>query len=320
MTWLTAIGALWFSFALASDVALPADTPDGSEVSPPAAVAEVPESHRPKLQFDGMVTPETPHFDLEVLYHQGRYDEGLKLARQRLAADPNDARLYMHVVRFMFEIGETFDRNDPTVDKKAYYTEMIQVAEAGRARFPDDMHLLFGYGIGKARLGTTRGVLSSLFMAKEIEQAWLRVVASGYRSSSLGGEEMIPCDTQLTLGIFYRMVPDWWIVKLLSGTRGDLDKSLAFLKDADACHPKRTGVVKELGVTQLCIGSQRSDAAMIEAGRATLRRVLALPIDSPTDTIDHRHAVMLIDDPSLACEYSRDGQQDLDEAALEATP
>lgn len=292
--------ALWLSLAWAS--AQEGDAP------PPVSGTSAP--------LPGTPAPGSPHYDLELIYAEHRYDEGLELARARMEANPSDPDIYVHVVRFMFEVAERFSRTDTTIDKKAWYSQMTEIAEKGLELRPDDPHLLFAYGVAKGRLGTTRGVLSSLFMAKSIEEAWLATVASGYRYSSLDANEVLPCDAHLTLGIFYRLVPDWWIVKTLAGTRGDLNKSLSHLLQADACAPGRAGVVKELGVTQLCIGDKREDPGMTAQGKATIERMIALPIDTPSDEIDQRHGHMLLEDPSLACEYSRDGQQDLDEDKL----
>ena len=284
-------------------------------VAIPLALASDPATptSRPLVEFDAVVTTSSPHFDLEEMYHLGQYDDGLELTKARIAENPSDPELYVHAIRFMFEIGERFERTDSKVDKKGWYNDMIEYAEQGLAVKPGDPHLLYGYALSKARLGTTRGVLSSLFMAKEVESVWLDVVASGFRYSSLGGEEMLPCDAHLTLGVFYRLVPDSSIVKFLSGTRGDLLKSLAHLQSADACYPDRMGVVKELGVTQLCIGDKRDDPEMTAKGLATLERATQITPGAATDWTDIKHAKMLIADPSLACEYSRDGQQELDE-------
>ena len=57
---------------------------------------------------------------------------------------------------------------------------------------------------------------------------------------------------------------------------------------------------------------------MLAQGQQTLQRVLTLPAVTKKDQIDHRHAQAVIDDPSIACGYSRDGQQEIDEAKLQA--
>jgi hypothetical protein len=266
----------------------------------------------------GLVNEATPHYDLEVLYDQGKVDEGLKEAKAQLAQHPEDLDLYWHAARFMFEVGERFDRNDKSIDKVDWYEEMIGIFEAGLARDPTNAHLLFGYGIAKGRLGTTRGVLASLFMAKDVEAAWLAAAQSSYRYSSIRGQEQLPCDAHLCLGIFYRLVPDSFIVEMLGGTRGSLEKSLAELERSDRCGPDRIGTLKELGVSQLCKGEKSKDEALVVAGRATLLRARALAPEGDTDVTDLRHIDMLLANPKLACGYSRDGQQDLDEKKLEA--
>lgn len=300
--------ALWL--ALACGLAR-ADGPAPAPEATPEAIALASDA-------PGQVKPDDPYWDLELLYFEQRIDEGLAAARARLAAAPGDPELHWHVARFLFEIGEQHARDDASFDKIALYREMQAVSEAGLALAPDHAHLHFALGIALGRLGTTRGVLKSLFLAKDVEQAWLRAATSGYAYRSINGGEQLPCDAQQTLGIFYRIVPDWWIVKVLAGTRGDLDASLRWLEEANRCSPGDIGIVKELGVTQLCIATTRDEAEMLERGRATLRGALRIPArEASTDRIDHDHIRRLVEDPSLACEYSRDGQQELDRAALE---
>ena len=83
-------------------------------------------------------------------------------------------------------------------------------------------------GVAIGRDGTHRGVLASLFNAKRLEDIWLDAADDDFLYASINGEERIPCDVWHGLGIFYRLVPDSWIVKLLAGTKGSLDKSLEF--------------------------------------------------------------------------------------------
>lgn len=265
----------------------------------------------------GQVKPDNAHWDLELLYFNSEWQEGLDQSRARLEEHPEDADLYWHVARFLFEMGEQVDRDDPSVDKVDLYRQMIDVSEAGLERYPDHAHLQFAVGIGKGRLGTTRGVLKSLSLLKDVEAAWSHAASSDYTYRSIDGGEQLPCDAQLTLGIFYRLVPDSWIVKVLSGTRGDLDRSRRSLEAANACSPGDIGILKELGVTHLCIADREDDASHMDLGRQFLEQSLRIPArGDSTDMVDHLHMRMLLNDPSLACEYSRDGQQETDAEAL----
>ncbi len=301
------------SLALA-EPPIPASGPDDASVVQSAEPAESTESAESVAQpypllYAGQVTPETSrHWDLEVMYHEHRYKEGLALAEQRLAADETDPEAAWHIVRFMYELGEA----DKTLDKLAWYREMVRVADLGLKHHPDDRHLRFARGVANGRYGTTRGVLASLFLAKTIERDWLMAGDGSFEYSSIGGAEQLPCDAWHAIGIFYRLVPDWWIVKVLAGTRGDLDASLSWHEKANERCPNRVWNLKELGATELCIGAKRGEASMTERGLAHLREAILAPGESGTSAIDRKHSQMLIDDPTLACEYSRDGQQDLD--------
>jgi hypothetical protein len=280
----------------------------------PAPAPDVPQ---PRVHYPGTIQPDFRWYELEILYDQGKHQEGLERAKALRAQYPQDADLVWLQVRFMFEIAEGISRLDKSFDKIAWYTEMLRLTNEGLALAPGHGHLLYARGIAAGRLGTTKGVLASLGSAKAIEADWLKVSASRFAYSSIGGQEILPCDSDLTLSIFYRLVPDWWIVQVLSGTRGDLQKSVDYAAKADKCAPNRILTVKELGVAQLCLGQDTDDAAMQAAGMATLQRATGLPITSDkTDLIDLKHVRMILAEPSLACEYSRDGQQELDESKL----
>ncbi|MEZ4237134.1 MAG: hypothetical protein R3F59_13460 [Myxococcota bacterium] len=291
---------------------------DAADAAAPAPAPPTLEEKYP-VRFPGQVRPGEPNFDLEVVYYEGRFEDGLAEVERRLAQAPSP-QLYWMKVRFMYEIGEKFDPKDTSIDRLAFYQEMADAVEAGLALAPTDRHLLFARGVALGRLGTTRGVLSSLFMAKDVEQSWLAVANDkAYQYSSIGGHEVLPCDAFHALGIYYRLVPDWWIVQVIAGTRGNLEKSVEWHTKATRCKPDEVANWKELGATQLCLGQHDKDQAMIDAGMASLQKGASLPTGaSERKRIDQRHAKAMMADPSLACGYSRDGQQDLDEKKLKA--
>jgi len=269
------------------------------------------------MLYPGQITPQSPHWDLELLYIQNRQDEGVVQARAALTAHPDDPELYWMLVRFMFEVGERVPRSDTTFDKIAWYQEMVALCETGLTLAPGHIHLRFARGVANGRLGTTRGVLASLFLAKDMEQDWLDVANSGFIYATPHAEELLPCDAHEALGVFYRLVPDWWIVSVLSGTRGSLEKSIHHLELANRCSGGRViRERKELAVSQICYGQHNGDDAMIQAGLANLHLMLTLPPHTDTEQVDLKHGRMLLADPSLACAYSRDGQQELDETTL----
>lgn len=264
------------------------------------------------------LAPQIPHADLEQLYTQGKFDQALVLSRSQLITSPQDVDLYWHVARAMYEIGERVQRDQATYDKEAWYAEMLDVTNRGLALSPNNPHLEFALGIALGRLGTTRGIVASIRYADDIEDAWMIGATSDYRYRSLGGEEILPCDPIMGLGTFYRMVPDMWIVKLLTGTRGDLNKSLEYLNRADQCSPGRIEIKKELGATLICAGQRQHQPALVVQGIALLHQVADMPPTKPTDIIDVKHAAAMAADPDMACAYSRDGQAEVDAEELAA--
>ncbi|MBN2799901.1 MAG: hypothetical protein JXX28_12215 [Deltaproteobacteria bacterium] len=255
----------------------------------------------------GQVTPASPHYDLEVLYHAKRYQWGLRLCKERRAGAPDDLTLAWMEGRFYYELGELYPED---FDKRGWYNEMLAGVEDGLSRHPGDPHLLFLQGLAKARLGTTQGILATLFYVDDVEAAWLAADAAGTSYASLGLEEHLPCDHKLTLGIFYRIIPDSWVIEAITGTRGDLDRSLAYHQAATACSPGRIRSLIERGVTELCLGTTRGDPAMLAQGASTLTQLAAISPTQPTDYIDQENAPLLIAHPELACGYSRDGLQE----------
>lgn len=264
----------------------------------------------------GRVTEASPHYDIEVLYGDSAYDEGLALTRQRIAANPDDADLYWLAARFMYEQGELMGPGRSQAEKVAHYTEMIALANKGLDARPGDPHLRFARGLASARLGTTKGVLSSLFLARSVEGDWKAAAESGMTYASLADKEVLPADIYQGLGVFYRLVPDWWVVQVVAGTRGDLDLSLDYLEKAAALHPN-IPILKELGVTRQCIAHTRGDDALMAKAHEAYDAALLLTPQNEKHRIDHKHLKLLKDDPAMACEYSRDGQQDLDRKKLD---
>lgn len=304
------------AFAAPDDPPPPTDVEEPAITVAPAEPVDAPLLGRPYAPTQpGQVTVDSPYWELEVLYDQEEHVEGEKRARELYAAS-GDPHLTLHIARFAYQRLEG-DTTTPKNEREAIYEDAIALLDEGIAAAPDDAHLKFARGVVLARLGTTRGVLASLRLATDVESAWTATIDSDYRYHSIGTQERLPCDAYLALGIFYRLVPDWWIVKVIAGTRGDLDKSLELQKKGVACAPKSIRNLKELGVTQMCIGTRRNDEAMIAAGRESINAYFKLKPTMQAEVIDMKHGALLLKDPEMACEYSRDGQQDLDKAKLE---
>jgi hypothetical protein len=109
-------------------------------------------------------------------------------------------------------------------------------------------------------------------------------------------------DALYALAQFDRLAPTAWYMSAL-GAPGDIDRSVALLRETVALQPSRIEYHKELAVSLLCRGAiaDRPEAEQ------ELRRALQLPTISVIDTIDQAHArALLARVPAEVCAYSRD--------------
>ena len=112
----------------------------------------------------------------------------------------------------------------------------------------------------------------------------------------------------MALGIFYRAVPDSFIVRLFQGIRGNLDKSVLHNRKAIDLSPNNITHNKELGVSLLCRGKKKGREDDIMEGKKYLQRALELPARDARDRIDQEDSKRLLADHSLSCRYSRSNQ------------
>lgn len=248
----------------------------------------------------------------EADWAAGRFDAANAKLDQRLSAAPDDVEAMWRRARNIYSKGELLaEQGVPASERLKMYEEMEGLMKAGLGKHPGHGALLHWYGTAMGRKATAKGVLSSLFMADDIEDAWLSAASAGYTYRSANNTSSLPGDVYFALGQFYRLCPDWAVVKLLTGTKGDIDKSIEWLRKGVQDSPQRLEVQKELGVSLLCKAERDDDAAAANEGRQWLEKAAALPTQKKTDEVDKRQIPVILSKASEACGYSRDGWQDV---------
>lgn len=249
-----------------------------------------------------------------------QFEESIKSAQEALKYRPKD-----HLVRAMicldyYEIAEKLDvrKSDEKQWKLDIYAKMVTVAEQGIAAAPDKGECYFMRGLANARMSTTKGILSSLFSAKQIEQDWLVAVSRKSDYVTPNGENL-EASANIALGVFYRLCPSFFLLKWTFGISGDLEKAVLYCRKASELDPTRMEIVKEYGVALITRGLDTKNNADIEAGKELLRTVPTLPHRLRTDDVDIAHSKMLLNDISLCPGYSRDEQQEISEEAFKKT-
>lgn len=247
------------------------------------------------------------------------------MLRPLVARGSREPGAYWMIARSEYDIGEVLSRTPEEAQKNE--TERLKLYEDGikisttcvEKVAPADGNCWFWRATSMGRRSTAKGILNSLFTAKDVEKDWLKALALNPQYKTAGGEPQVN-NIRYGLGVFYRMVPDSWLVKLVAGVRGDIRKGAQYFRDAVATEPYRIELRKELAVALLCLHDRDGDAAAASEARTHLEQILAGKYDGPdprnTDATDKRHARELLNDPSIACGYSRDGVQDLDESKI----
>jgi hypothetical protein len=258
----------------------------------------------------------------EQLWDELKFDESDKRLDEVIKICPELAEAYWRRGRNIYDRLESLPRDQkPEKDELIrQYRELESYADKCIERDENDAQCWLWKGVGIGRRGTTQGVLKSLFMASDVENAWLKAEELGLTYSSKGDRKIAKCGNLYALGMFYRVVPEWlcfFPFKQIVGTCGDMEKSVAYQRKAVACRSAAIEYNKELAVSLLCHGQKYDKPEEIEEAKKLLIALQSLPELMPADKIDKEHARMLLADISIACGYQRDKQQEQSQEAYD---
>lgn len=271
------------------------------------------------LIWAGIAWALAPEIDeSERLANAGDLTGVLRVLEAYVAAHPDDPEGLWRLSRALYEHGEVLAQTVPDKERLAIYTRARKIAHHAQEVAPDNGQGYLWEGVAMGRIATASGILSQLSTADDIEKLWLTALSKKtvYRMDS--GISSFPGDVYNALGQFYRLCPDWKMMEWISGTRGDIDKSVKYFRLMVADDPKRLEGLKELGVALLCKGYKQDDEAAKAEGRTWLKEAYALPYSYPTDVIDHHQIPKILAREADACGYSRDGWEDTSQEAYAA--
>jgi tetratricopeptide (TPR) repeat protein len=260
--------------------------------------------------------------DSEQLWIDGKFDESDKALDEVIKMCPDRAEAYWRKARNIYDRIEAIPRDqkpDESTLIEQYY-ELERLADKCSELDENEGTCYMWKGIGIGRRATTQGVLKVLWSATEIRDAWLKALSLNppYRAKNGTANTMGDCNH--ALGMYYRVVPEWlcyFPLRQIFGTCGDKKKSVDYQRKAVALEPKRLEYLRGLGVSLLCYGQSYDDPEATEEGKKILQEMQSIPEIKRYDKIDKEHARMLLEDPSLACGYQRDEQQEQSEEAYE---
>lgn len=265
------------------------------------------------LAFAQSLSPEVEQ--AESLGNGGDLDGVIRVLEGYTKSHPDDPEALWRLARAWYEKGEVLAQTVPDAQRLPIYLKVQTLSQRCQKVDPENGQGYLWEGVALGRIGTTKGVLASLSLADDVENLWLKALTKKTHYRMANGISSFPGDVYNGLGQFYRIVPDWRIVEWLTGTRGDINKSVHYFRLMVKDDPHRLEGLKELGVALLCKGYKDGDEKAKEEGRSWLKQAYALPYTYPTDVIDHGQIPLILKKEADTCGYSRDGWEDLSEEA-----
>ena len=246
----------------------------------------------------------------ELLVEQGKALGADKLLLEIEKKHPNNAKALWLIAKNAYFRAEKMPE-EATEEKAAILERGFSFAERCVEVAPKDINCLLHFGTLLGRVSTNRGIISSAANGDDVEDHWLRALETKehYRfpsaNTSLGA-------VNYGLGIFYRLVPDSWLMSLLFGVRGDIGKAVKYLQAAMKTKSDEVELYTELVAASYCKAERDDDAAALKLGHDYVKQCQAKPASSELRKISKSHCGKLRDNPALGCGYSRDKQQETD--------
>lgn len=250
------------------------------------------------------------------LADQEKYEESNKVLMDLAKTNPANPDIYWMAARNFYDMGERIPIEKDKAKKLQMYVSCEQWARKGYEKNPGLADNAFWVGVGLGQQSQVKGIAATLTsdpgLAKKIEN-FLIIATQAKEFHYREKNTNTVAAGHLALGMFYRKIPDSIIVKALTGTKGDIDKSVLNLRKAVSIFPNNLEMTKELGVSLLCRSQRKKNPADLDEGKKYLQKVTQMPADGQLDKVDQADAKKLIANPSIACGYSRVQQEDVNE-------
>jgi len=248
--------------------------------------------------------------DLEDI---GKYEESNKILIEVLKADPANKEVYWMISRNYYNIGDSLPGNKEQ-EKLDLFTKCEEWARKGIEKNPNVAENYFYTAVGMSQIALVKGVARSLGKAKEIEKYYLKTLEMKptYKTAT----DSTVANANFALCQYYRKIPESSIMKLLFGTRGDMEMAVKTCSAAVKELPDRIDYNKEMGVVLICRGNRRNNPNDIETGKKWLAKAQTFAAKTPLDKIDQEDAMKVMKDPKLACGYSRVKQEEVSDSQI----
>jgi tetratricopeptide (TPR) repeat protein len=112
-----------------------------------------------------------------------------------------------------------------------------------------------------AKVASVQGIFSSLENGQKVRDQWLEVIASG-KNIFFRPNVSLQGSAYYGLGLFFRLVPDFFLVEWLWGIRGNLDRSIAYHRKAAELDASNPCANLMLAVAMMCKNGNQTDTEL----------------------------------------------------------
>lgn len=155
-----------------------------------------------------------------------------------------------------------------------------------------------------AKVASVQGIFASLKNGQKVRDQWLEVVSSE-KNIFFRPNVSLQGSAYYGLGLFFRLVPDFFLVEWLWGIRGNLDRSIAYHRKAAELDSENPCANLMLAVAMMCKNQERKDTGLYnEAVSFFNLAAKQSPIDISQE-ICIKDAPRLRDNPDKTCGYTQ---------------
>ncbi len=208
-----------------------------------------------------------------------------------------------------FQLASSFDSEEDLPLARKILAEGRDTARQCLKIQPENPMCKFFLASSLGKIGTIDGVFASLKGAKEVHDLWQDVKESDY-NHYFTERISVQGSVRYAFGIFFRLVPDWFLVGFLFDVRGDLDASIKNLREAiiiDGAFPCSRLM---LAASLFCRADGDRKSRDFKDALKQIDLIAEMGNMSVQSQTCKRDALKMKQEPSRGCGYSTAKQQD----------
>ena len=164
-----------------------------------------------------------------------------------------------------------------------------------------------------SKIASINGILSALSKAKGVLDEWTSA-ADGDVDLVMSKTHTLKASANYALGLFYRLVPDLWLVNMIFDVRGNLDESVRRHQLSTKIQPENACYLYGEYTALVCRGQKRSRSEDTSLAEKLSARVASMKAESTLLARCKISVKKISEQPKTACGFTGAKQVNEDEA------